>query len=205
MLSVMVPVQAQTDVKDVRGQILEAAEQRFRTYGYRKTTMAEIAEDTRMSAANLYRYFDSKEDIAASCAQHCMGERLELLRQVIRAPGVAAVERLERFALTMLHYTYEQTHNQRKINELIESVAVERPGILHEKNEAERALIAEILAQGNSSGEFDVQDIIATAQLVHASLALFSVPVFMPLYPLEELERGARGVISLLVRGLARR
>jgi AcrR family transcriptional regulator len=201
----MVPVQAQSEVKDVRRQILEAAEQRFRAYGYRKTTMAEIAEDTRMSAANLYRYFESKEDIAASCAQHCMGERLGLLRQEIRSPGVVAGERLERFVLTMLRYTYEQTHNQRQINELIESIVVERPAILHEKNEAERALIAEILAQGNSSGEFDVPDIVATAQLVHASLALFSVPVFMPLYPLEELERRARGVVSLLVRGLARR
>jgi AcrR family transcriptional regulator len=201
----MVPAQPLTEAKDVRRQILEAAEQRFRVYGYRKTTMAEIAEDTRMSAANLYRYFESKEDIAASCAQHCMGERLELLRQEIRAPGAEAGERLERFVLTMLRYTYEQTHNQRQINELIESIAVERPAILHEKNEAERALIAEILAQGNSSGEFDVPDIIATAQLVHASLALFSVPVFMPLYPLEELERRARGVVSLLLRGLARR
>jgi AcrR family transcriptional regulator len=201
----MVPAQPLTVAQDVRRQILEAAEQRFRVYGYRKTTMAEIAEDTRMSAANLYRYFESKEDIAASCAQHCMGERLELLRQEIRSPGAQAGERLERFVLTMLRYTYEQTHNQRQINELIEGIVVERPAILHAKNEAERALIAEILAQGNSSEEFDVPDIIATAQLVHASLALFSVPVFMPLYPLEELERRARGVVSLLVRGLARR
>jgi AcrR family transcriptional regulator len=201
----MVPVQPLTDAREVRRQILEAAEQRFRTYGYRKTTMAEIAEDTRMSAANLYRYFDSKEDIAASCAQRCMGEGLKLLREVIRAPGLQASERLERFVLTMLHYTYEQAHNQRKINELVEGIAVERPAIVHQKNEAERALIAEILAQGNSSGEFDVPDIIATAHIVQVSLALFSVPVFMPLYPLEELERGARGVVSLLVRGLARR
>jgi AcrR family transcriptional regulator len=201
----MVPVQTLTDTREVRRQILEAAEQRFRAYGYRKTTMAEIAEDTGMSAANLYRYFESKEDIAASCAQRCMGERLELLREVIRAPGLQASERLERFVLTMLHYTHEQAHHQKKINELVESIAVERPAIVHQKSEAERALIAEILAQGNASGEFDVPDIIATAQLVHASLALFSLPLFMPLYPLEELERGARGVVSLLVRGLARR
>jgi AcrR family transcriptional regulator len=201
----MVPVQTLTDAREVRRQILDAAEQRFRTYGYRKTTMAEIAEDTRMSAANLYRYFESKEDIAASCAQRCLGERLELLREVIRAPGLQASERLERFVLTMLRYTYEQTHHQRKINELVESIALERPAIAHQKNEAERALIAEILAQGNASGELDVLDIIATAQVVHASLALFSEPVFMPLYSLEELEQSARGVASLLVRGLGRR
>ncbi|NOQ82264.1 MAG: TetR family transcriptional regulator, partial [Methylophaga sp.] len=39
---------------DTRSQILSATEIRFSQYGYNKTTMAEIAKDCGMSAANLY-------------------------------------------------------------------------------------------------------------------------------------------------------
>ncbi len=88
---------------------------------------------------------------------------------------------------------------------MVEIVARERPETVREKNRAEQALIAEILAQGNANGELDVADVIATAKSVHSALALFFVPIFMPLYELEELEKAARGVVTLLVRGLARR
>ena len=44
--------------EEIRTQILDAAEARFRTYGFGKTTMAEIASDIDMSTANLYRYFE---------------------------------------------------------------------------------------------------------------------------------------------------
>ena len=44
--------------------ILDAAEARLLHFGYNKTTMAEIAEDAGMSAANLYRYFKNKQEIA---------------------------------------------------------------------------------------------------------------------------------------------
>ncbi len=49
----------------VRARILEASQGRFRQYGYNKTTMAEVAKDCGMSAANLYRYFENKHRTSA--------------------------------------------------------------------------------------------------------------------------------------------
>ncbi len=198
--SIMNPI---PDSEGTRLQILDAAQARFRIYGYRKTTMAEIAEDVDMSAANLYRYFEDKQDIAAACAGRCMGERLQRLRAVIREPGLRASERLQSFVLSMLRYTHELAHENKKINELVEIVADERPQFVYEKNKAEQALLAEILAQGNSSGEFDVSDVIASARAVHTATALFNVPSFMGLYPLPEFEQAATQVVDLLLRGLA--
>ena len=74
----------------------------------------------------------------------------------------------------MLRYTHDLARNQKKINELVEIVASERPETVREKNRAEQALIAEILAQGNANGEFDVADVIATAKSVHSAMVLFS-------------------------------
>ena len=66
---------AEQESGQIRTDILDAAEQRLRTYGYGKTTMAEIATDVGMSAANLYRYFENKLDIGAALAQRCFCER----------------------------------------------------------------------------------------------------------------------------------
>ena len=52
--------------EEIQQRILHAAEERFQQYGYNKTTMAEIARDCDMSAANLYRYFENKLAIGAA-------------------------------------------------------------------------------------------------------------------------------------------
>lgn len=190
---------------NVREQILEAANRRFQQYGYGKTTMAEIASDVGMSAANLYRYFENKQDIGAGLALRCFAQKEELLREVLRRPGLGAAERLEAFILTLVRYMHGQCSDQPRINELVEDVAGNRPDIVERKHQGERALIAEILAEGNRSGEFEVTDVVAMAETVLSTLALFSVPIFMQAYPLEVFERKAVNVASLLVRGLARR
>ena len=43
-----------------REQILDAAMNRIKHYGYGKTTMSEIAGDCGMSAGNIYRFFIKK-------------------------------------------------------------------------------------------------------------------------------------------------
>lgn len=44
-------------------KILKTSSKRFGKYGYRKTTIEEIAGDLRMTKSSLYYYFRSKEDI----------------------------------------------------------------------------------------------------------------------------------------------
>jgi TetR/AcrR family transcriptional regulator, repressor for uid operon len=46
-----------------RERILKAAERAFVRHGFHAATMQHVAEEARMSAGNLYRYFPSKEAI----------------------------------------------------------------------------------------------------------------------------------------------
>ena len=85
------------DTVDPRTSILAAAEARFRRYGFRRTTVAEIAADARMSPANLYRHFANKEDIGAECCEQWMQQRLERLRPVVHHKSHNAARRLEIF------------------------------------------------------------------------------------------------------------
>ena len=165
-----------------RTDIVSMAEQRFRDYGYNKTTMAEIADDLGMSAANLYRFFKSKQDIAAACAERCMGERGDCLTEVVNQVDMSASAKLLAFVMEDVRYTHERAENEPKVNELIAIVTKERKEIVLSKVESQCELIAQILEEGNQSGEFDVPDVYKTACTIYSSLTLFEVPLFLPLY-----------------------
>ncbi|NOX42417.1 MAG: TetR/AcrR family transcriptional regulator [Gammaproteobacteria bacterium] len=188
--------------EDTRQRILKAAEERFRIYGYNKTTMAEIAKDCDMSAANLYRYFDNKLNIGAVFAQQCMAQGTDILREVVRRPGLTAAQRLEAYVLASLRYTCNTCSDQLKINELVTIIASERKDIVHHNMKTEQSLLAEILSEGNRTGEFDIPDVLKTAQSVHSATVKFRVPIFMSLYSPEQFEDMAIGVVQLLIRGL---
>ena len=190
------------DSTDTRTQILDCAEGRFRTFGYGKTTMAEIAGDADMSAANLYRYFDNKQGLGVACAKRCIEDMLQALRSTIRQPEASASELLIAFAGETVRLTHETKAEQPRVNELVEIVTRERHEVVHWRDSRICGLIAEILARGNDTGEFDVDDVISTAATIHAALCMFQFPLFVGLYPLEELQLKAKDVAQLLLRGL---
>lgn len=185
--------------------ILAAAVSHFSEYGYNKTTMAEIAEDAGMSAANIYRYYKNKEEIAAACAKNCMCERAESLKSVIRDTSLGAAEKLEKYVLTTLQVSQEMHLENKKIDEIIAEITKNRADLVYNKINNETALLTEIISYGNQTGEFDVDNAVDTAAAIHSMLVLFDVPMFMPLFTKEEFEKKARSVIKLLIAGLKRR
>ena len=190
------------EIVELKSQILDAAEERFKVYGYGKTTMAEIAKDVNMSAANLYRYFQNKEDIAVECCDRCMSERADKIRDAIRKPGLSAADRLRVLALTCLQRNIEEFEDSPKIMELIDYVSREHQELVKAKIAGMYAIIAEILAYGNETGEFDVKDIISTSRTVHSALVLFDFPMFDGFFAADEFEEMANNVVDLLVHGL---
>jgi len=48
---------------EIRDQIVEASRQIFSRFGFRKTTMEEIAQAVKKGKSSIYYYFQSKEDI----------------------------------------------------------------------------------------------------------------------------------------------
>ncbi len=86
---------------------------------------------------------------------------------------------------------------------MVENITLERPEHIHEKVDSAQALLAELIAYGNTTGEFAVENVQDMAAYVHASIGVFEAPIFAHLYPLEYFEQAARGVTELLSKGLA--
>lgn len=191
--------------EEISTQILDAAEVRFRTYGFGKTTMAEIASDTDMSTANLYRFYENKLAIGSAMADRCFNNRAAILTEIISRTGISEAERLEIFVLGMLEYGHGQFSNEPKLSELVDVIIQKRPDLVQCQIDSDKVFVATILRQGCESGEFAVNDIDEMSSYVLAAIVKFSSPFFIAIYPIEELERLAKGVVGLILNGLVKK
>lgn len=196
---------AQEMAEEVRERILAAAEERFRQFGYGKTTMAEIAGDCGMSAANLYRYFESKLDMAKVLTRRFLAKKEARLRMLPTRRELSAGARLEAFVLEVLHHVYQLWTEHPRINELIESIVLESPSMLQQHTEVMTGIIGDILLQGRDAGELEFEDAERTALVFLAGTKAFSAPFSIPCMEeqsLGEFEQLAREVVRLFLKGL---
>lgn len=194
--------ESKQETNKIKADILSAAQKRFRNFGYGKTTMAEIAADVNMSAANLYRYFDNKQDIAAECASQCMDDLNALLENVVKLPNLDAIQRLHLYVQTSMRYHFDMMHDAPRLNELVENISTNHTQLIYKRNQKSEKQIASILQQGVNAGEFAVDDIARTASAILRATVFFTVPVFMHLYTIEEFEKMAVDVVTLVINGL---
>lgn len=193
---------ANPTVEDIKSLILEKAIDRFVLYGFGKTTMVEIAKDCGMSAGNLYRYFESKFDIGVGVAQQYISNAEEILREVLQRPGLKPVQRLEAFVLEKLRFMYSQIIEQPNAQDLVNYILDERWDLVERHRDAQNALMAEILSEGNRTGDFNISDVVQAANSIYAMTAKFRLPHFIKNVTLEKLEKEAKGVVALMVKGL---
>lgn len=186
-----------------RDLILKAAIDRILHYGYAKTTMAEIARDCDMSAGNIYRFFNSKLDIAEAMARHKSAIMFQTFAEISRRSDEGAVDRLSEFFTKRLQRTFEVIEKNDKILEIAEVLGKERPEYVNEQLAQERVYIARILEQGIEAGEIrPLEDPAFTAEMLQTALMKFEYPQLWSHLTLKKLEREFEGVMELVTLAL---
>ncbi len=186
----------------MRARIVDAAKARFQHYGMGKTTMAEIAADLGMSPGNLYRYYPGKLDIAAEIARMAFQDLCNTLRETLRKSEGTAVEKLRELLMVQLRSTFAMMEKSPRVTELGQVITRERPDVGNERLHSTRAILAECLAQGNATGEFDIDDVILTAEMIQSATHFFCYPQLFSHLTLDKLERELNGVMDLIIHGL---
>src|SRR6516165_1076828 len=103
---------------DTRARIMDTAEALFRRLGYHKTAVADNAAELKMSPANVYRFFPSKNAIIEAICQRCLGECEDRAWAPARSRGTAA-ERIELLVLEILAYHRENLLTDQKVNDMV--------------------------------------------------------------------------------------
>ncbi len=192
-----------TEKTDTREKILDAAMQRFRHYGYGKTTMAEIARDCQMSAGNIYRFFASKLDIAEAMARQMNIKINQFNAGLARGSGTAP-EKLRKLHEVDLRTTFEKLDEDAKVLEVAEVLKRERPKFSNEELAQERVHLVEILEQGIREGDFaPIQNPHFIAEMIQSATMKFRYPQLFSSLSLEQLERELAGVMDIILAGLS--
>jgi AcrR family transcriptional regulator len=199
-------VQAKTRPDDTRARIMDAAEALFRRLGFAKTAVADIAADLKMSPANVYRFFPSKNAIIEAICQRCLGELEERAWAVARSRGTAA-ERLERLVLEILAYHKENLLTEQRVNDMVLAAIELSWGAIRAHKEHTRMVFEAILREGIEAGEFEPVDPRETSRLLMVSLVTFCHPVLLAQYLQDhgDLEADARASVHFLLRAITLR
>jgi AcrR family transcriptional regulator len=160
---------------DTRARILVVAERLFREIGYQKTTVADIAKVLRMSPANVYRFFDSKKAIHEGVARGLMGEVEDAAQTIASGPGPAA-RRLRELMIAIHRMNSARYVGNSKLHEMVEIAMQESWDVCVAHMERITGTIAEVIASGAASGEFEAPDVPLAAMCSCTAMMRFFHP-----------------------------
>ena len=163
---------------DAWRSIVLVAERLFGQIGFQKTTVADLARDLRMSPANVYRFFSSKAEINEAVARRLLAQVEAVVANIAKQDGSPS-QRLREFVVAIEEQNAQRLLQNSRLHELVETAFNESWPLVHEHAQTLDKLLAEIIAQGNSAGEFDVEDCELASLLVRSACIRFCHPRLM--------------------------
>src|SRR6516164_9482656 len=119
VISAMSAPVAQTDTRDA---ILDAIERLLARYGYKKTTMDDLAREAGIGKGTIYLYFPSKEEVALSSIDRVV-ERVQERLRGLAASSLSAEDRLREMLAerVLMRFDSVQAYSQ-GLDDLFESL-----------------------------------------------------------------------------------
>lgn len=192
--------------EETRRAILEAARKRFLHYGFKKTTIDEIAADAGIGKGTVYLYFETKEALLFTLAREVKRNITDQMRAIAGslASPEEKVRRMLLASVLSVHDVAQVTvHGTELVNELLS------PRLM-ECGQPERTAQLELLTQVLQEGNFELP---APPREVASHLLMAMVPFFPPyLNPCHAspscrkgLETQAGAMLDFLLHGIRRR
>jgi AcrR family transcriptional regulator len=141
--------------QEVRAQIVGVARKIFTRYGFRKTTMEEIAAASRKGKSSIYYYFQSKEEIFRAVVEREAKElKIQLDRTIKKDDD--PIDKLKTYILFRLHHVktveiFYAALNDEYLSNMDFILEIRRQFDLQE-----RQVVKEILEEGMRKGTFQV-------------------------------------------------
>ena len=191
------------DKEEYRDKIIQTSGQIFSRYGFRKTTMDEIAKALNMGKSSIYYYFKSKEDIFKAVALHeanILRNKLTTAIKSVESP----IEKMEKYVFVRMK-SFENLSNyynaifDKDLNhfEFIE--------MIREKHDREElAILRLILYIGSRRGVFAIANSEYTALAVQTTLKGLEAPLFWQKKEVD-VESRVNAILDVLFNGILKK
>ncbi len=135
-----------------RDRLLVAAEARFRRFGYKRTTIEDVATEAATGKGSVYLHFESKQDVYMAVVEQSLDRFIDSAEHVLAQPGTAPDRLRAVVELTAEHYGHDELLHSSLFGEtdLVEGdvarMAAER------QRRRIRDLLEELLSTGQAEG-----------------------------------------------------
>jgi AcrR family transcriptional regulator len=164
--------------KDItRDNIIAAASLAFSKYGYKKTTLDDIAGFTNVSKTGLYYYFKNKEEVFNEVIKKEAKRLQQILTEAVNQESrpidkIFAYFRERMIFLAQISNYYSALHFD--LSEHLNTIKNNR----QEFDQIELEILLEILEDGIKKGDFSIDDTQATAETLLLVLISLEIPLF---------------------------
>jgi AcrR family transcriptional regulator len=163
--------------EDFRKKVIMSAGQNFSRYGFRKTTMDEIAKGLKMGKSSIYYYFESKEDIFEAVV---LNEA-----NILRSELTTAIKAVESPIEKMRNYVFVRMKAFEKLSNYYNAIFDKNldhfdfiETIREKYDREELAILRLIVYHGARNGVFNVVNSEYTAMAIQTTLKGLEVPLF---------------------------
>lgn len=161
-----------------RARIADAAERLFRTLGYQKTAVADIARECGMSPANVYRFFASKSAINEAITERLLAGLVAEVEAIAAGPG-SAEARLRQAIRTLHERDIALFFQEKRLHDMVTAAMTEHWGVIERFIGTLLGHWTRLLAEGMARGEFRPTDPARAAWLLKQCTMLWSHPLLI--------------------------
>ncbi len=188
----------------MRENIINVATQVFGRYGFKKTSMDDIARALRMGKSSIYYYFKGKEEIFQAVVDR-EADMLKLKVKEILESAIDAREKLRKYVKLRMDLV-KQLSNYMEIlknDDLMNLELTER--IRKKYDDEEITIIRQILEEGNSKGLFRVKDLNLSALAIVTAMKGLEVPLVASTMGVDSLNIVIDDMLDILFYGIVKR
>lgn len=191
------------DKEEYRKKIIHVAGQIFSRYGFRKTTMDEIAKALNMGKSSIYYYFKSKEAIFEAVALY--------EANVLRNKLTTAIKSVESPIDKMKEYIFVRMKSFENLSNYYNAIFdkdlnhfdfIEKIREKHDREEL--AILRLILYVGSRRNVFAVTDSEYTALAIQATLKGLEAPMFWKKKEVN-IETRLNAILEVLFNGILKK
>jgi len=189
--------------EEIRARIIEIARSIFTHFGFKKTTIEEIAQATKKGKSSIYYYFSSKEEIFKAVVEK---EAEELKSELAKKTEdiTDPIEKLKVYIRVRMRKLDKLTnfYSALKSDYLGHLEFIEEIRKKYDKEEIR--IVAGIIQDGIDSGKFAVEDAELSAVAIVTAMKGLEVPLFLNKEH-RNLETRLSSLIDFLFYGIVKR
>ena len=186
-----------------RENILKIAQDIFSKFGYKKTTLDDIANAVRKGKSSLYYYFKSKEDLF----QAVIMKEVELLARELDKVvnrNTDPVDKLRDYLLTKINTFRNLANFYNALENDVTAISfIEEIKNRYEQDEIR--MIKRILIEGVRKSEFEIYDFNLAAIGITMAIKGLEMPLSAGTYGNMNLERSVDVILKIICYGIMKR